>query len=256
MKKISFSICIVLFFAMHSIAQNTSSHDSISKSKNQSEQIEDILEKTQNLQQQYVDLKKWGLLSICGTLGIILIVSVIVYKKTKGRDEIVEIVLNSRRIREAFMPPQNYQSQNFARTSQLTEREINLIVDRVLECLKLNEKETKPPSQSSGGNGSFTPPKMAYKYLKGKTGKIFSRVENTPDDSFFRLSNEYGDTADFEFFGDEEEAIAKRIFHADICTILSGNPQNAHSVRIITPGKVKRIGEQWTVIEPLKIILT
>lgn len=250
MKKILFSICLLLFFTMQSIAQDTTRSDN-----KQSEQREDVSENPQNPQQQYDDLRKWGLSSICGILSIILIVSVIVYRKVKGRDEIVEIVLKSRRIAEAFAPPQNYPPQNSAKTGQLTEREINLIVDRVLECLTLNEKETKPSSQSSESNGGFIPPRTVYKYLKGKTGKIFNRVDNTPDNSFFRLSNEYGDIADFEFYGNEEEAIAKRIFHEDICNILSGNYQNAHSVQIITPGKVKRIGEQWSVIEPMKIIL-
>ncbi|MDR1884542.1 MAG: hypothetical protein LBR26_17475 [Prevotella sp.] len=254
MKKILFSICMVLFLALHSMARDNKNKDSTSNPKSQSEQNEDVLKKLQNISKQHDDLKKRGFWSICGILGIILIASVIliviVYKKAKGRDEIVEIVLKDLRIRKAF----EHQLQSSARTSQLTERDINLIVGRVLE--RLNEKETKPSSQSSGSNSSFIPSKTVYKYLKGKTGKIFSRVENTPDDSFFRLSNENEDTAEFEFSGNEEEAIARRIFREDICVILSGSYQNARSVKMITPGKAKRIGEQWSVIEPIKIKLT
>jgi len=261
MKKILFLICIVLFSTLQSIAQDGSSQDSIRKPQNSSTEIEEYSNEVQNFKEQFESLKKWGVLSICVVLGVIFIVLVIVCKKSKGRDEIVEIVLDSRLIREAFAPPKKQQPQNTVRNIQLSEKEIsekeiNVIVDRVLECLKLNEKDAEPsPPQSIEVSNPIISPARVYKYLKGKTGKAFSRVENTPEDSFFRLYNEDGDTADFEFFGDDNEAIAKRVFHDDICNILSGHYQNACSVQIVKPGKVKRTGEQWSVIEPIKIKL-
>lgn len=255
MKKIIFTLCIVLFCTLHIIAQDVSSHDSISKDQTQSEQFEDVSNETKTFQQKYDNLIKWVILPIYGILGIILIILAMICKRYKNKDDIVEIILSSSRIKEKFSPSKNYQQQNMEKTNRLTERDVNLIVDRVLECLKLNEKERKPSSQESASNNTFIPQKIVYKYLKGKTGKTFSRAENTPEDSYFRLSNESGDVADFEFFGNNEEAIAKRIFHEDICEI-SGSYQGAHKVEMISLGKAKRIGEQWTVTERIKIRLT
>ena len=96
---------------------------------------------------------------------------------------------------------------------------------------------------------------IVYKYLKGKTGKIFSRADNSSENSFFRIYEERDNFAKFEFNGDEAEAIANRIFTDDICNIISGGYQNAHHVITIKPGKVKRIGDQWEVVEPIDIKL-
>ena len=91
--------------------------------------------------------------------------------------------------------------------------------------------------------------------MKGKSGNIFNRVENTPENSFFKLFNESDDTAQFEFCGDEAEAIAKRIFSEDISKIVSGSYHNAKSVITNKPGKIRRDGDQWEVIEPVEIKL-
>jgi len=211
-----------------------------------------------DMQKQYDDLKdmmKWLILIFSAILILFLIILIRLSKKV-GRESIVKIVLNSSRINDKFAPKPISQSTKNVRNATLTEREINTIVDKVQECLRLNDKEIKQSISKSENIPPTLVSTPTYKYLKGKKGKTFSRVENTPEDSFFRILNESGDTADFEFHGNEEEAIAKRIFHEDICTILSGNALNAHSIKTVMLGRVKRIGEQWTVIEPIKIILT
>lgn len=97
-------------------------------------------------------------------------------------------------------------------------------------------------------------PNKEEKYLKGKTGRIFNRAENTPEGSFFKMFDKYNDTAQFDFCGDEAEAIAKRIFSDDICNIVSGGYPNANSVRT-NPGKIKHIDDKWEVAEPIEVFL-
>lgn len=218
--------------------------------------------RVKQLQDQYESLKNeigWFKRIALGVLALWVIVLIFIFKMLKGRESIIEIVLESERINKKFSPKAALPNTNSNKSYNLTEKDINIIVDKVQECLKLDEEEKRqkqPRIQSITDNNKNTFQKATFKYLKGKTGKIFSRVEYTPEDSFFRIANEYGDTADFEFSGNEAEAIAKRIFHDDICQILSGTYQDARSVKMIKPGKIKRIGEQWTVIEPITIILT
>lgn len=92
-------------------------------------------------------------------------------------------------------------------------------------------------------------------YLKGNLGKIFSRLENTPKNSFFKLFNVNGDIGYFEFNGDDAEGIAKRVFNDDVCNIVSGGYERGHSVITNKPGKIKRVGDHWEVIERAEIKL-
>jgi hypothetical protein len=94
-------------------------------------------------------------------------------------------------------------------------------------------------------------------YLKGKSGKIFNRIDNNPESSFFRLFNVKNDIGFFEFHGNAAEAIAKRIFGNDsnVCIVISGSERDASSVIIEKPGKVKRAGDRWEVIEPIEVKL-
>jgi hypothetical protein len=138
----------------------------------------------------------------------------------------------------------------------LTEKDIQNITNEVWNRLEKRRKEQSALLPIIDNSNKTISPKPTY--LKGKNGKIFSRVEHTPENSFFRIFGERVNSmeVEFEFSGNEEEAIAKRIFQDDdIFRILSGNCQNAHSVKMVKPGKVKRVGEQWEVIEPILIKL-
>jgi hypothetical protein len=84
---------------------------------------------------------------------------------------------------------------------------------------------------------------------------MFNRLENNQENSFFKLFNVTGDIGYFEFNGDNAEGIAKRVFNDDICDIVSGGYQTGHSVKTIKPGKVKRVGDAWEVIERAEIKL-
>lgn len=178
---------------------------------------------------------------IIGLIGILLF-----FLKTKSREFIIKHVLDSQRINEKF-------TSTSQRNYVLSENDIDTIVDRVLKLQLLNETEFEH-SRELTKNLSNETSKPVYKYLKGKSSKVFNRAENNPDNSFFRLYNENDDFALFEFCGDEVEALAKRIFSEDVFTIVSGSYTNAHSIKTIKPGKIKRFGgDQWEVIEPIQI---
>lgn len=188
----------------------------------------------------------------CG-LGVLLLLvfAIVVFLIIlTSRKNIIKHVLNSQRVAEKF----NLYSNGYFEPYKLTEADINLIVDRVLECKRLNEIENQKKYIESK-NKKVESTKVSYKYLKGKTGKIFSRAENSSENSFFRLFDEHDDYALFEFNGDEVEAIANRIFSDDICNIIYGGYQNAQRVITDKPGKVKRIDDQWEVIELIQIKL-
>ena len=102
---------------------------------------------------------------------------------------------------------------------------------------------------------SYSTTNKEEKYLKGKTGKIFNRAENNPQYSFFKMFNEQSGDAQFDFCGDDAEAIAKRVFSDDICDIVSGSYQKANSVRTL-PGRIKSIeDDKWEVTERIKVFL-
>ncbi|HOK99080.1 MAG TPA: hypothetical protein PLD12_08080 [Bacteroidales bacterium] len=198
-------------------------------------------------------------------LGILfLLVIVLIYVlliKLPTREDILNYVLGSKRVEDKFCVKNNCQQtcnqnliKNNSNENYLTEKNINLIVDRVLECIRLNETESQRDYKDTKEE-KFENSKKTYKYLKGQNGKIFSIADNSSENSFFRLFEERGDLAQFEFNGDEAEAIANRIFTDDVCTIISGGYQNAHRVITIKPGKIKRIGDHWEVVEKIEIKL-
>jgi hypothetical protein len=202
-------------------------------------------EKWNELQQQNTtlsqDYKRFQSVafSICGIFVILLLLLLLIINRT-----------NKKFLKQALAP-----TTVEVKPYVLTERDVQNITNEVWKRLEERKRiQTVPTSIVNNGNGTIPSPN----YLKGKNGKIFSRVEHTPENSFFRLFGEHADSTEveFEFSGNEEEAIAKRIFQDDdIFRILSGNCQNAHSVKMVKPGKVKRVGEQWEVIEPISIKL-
>jgi len=234
-------------------------------------QVEELQSKLNQMQLQYDNLKndtkileyqeslkdfKIIIISVLGVIIVFFLVSILILfirtSKTNLREKIIRQVLESKRIEERFLI--NDRTNILSQSINLSEKDISLIINRVLEHKRLHEKEIEHENKTPQKE-QFEQTRASTKYLKGKSGKIFSRVENTSENSFFELYNEIGDTAQFRFCGNEAEAIAKRIFNEDICKIISGSYQNAHAVITNRPGKIKRIGDQWEVTEPIEIKL-
>lgn len=228
-----------------SYTQNENNQSGKEDSENQSE-AEKVENRISDLQKSLENFKII-IFSVFGLLTVIIVFDIYLrLKKTKLREYIITQVLGSERIAEKY--------STIAKSYNLTEKDINTIADIVLERKLLNEKQFQTLPKTIHKE-RFEPSKSTTKYLKGKSGKIFSRVEYTPENSFFKLFNEKDNTALFEFCGDEAEAIAKRIFSEDICNIVSGNYQNANSVKTKKPGKIKFVGDQWEVTVPVEIKL-
>lgn len=238
-------------------------------------QVEELQLKLNQLQEQYEQLREDTIMfeyqrSLAnltlffyvgiGIMIILIIVVFILVINYPSRDRILDHVLNSQRIQDKFIPKDDFQSDKIATKPKqlepyrLSDTEL-LTISQLVVGLQNSYNESSQvhniPLQEELVNSS----KGSYKYLKGKTGKIFSRVENSPEDSFFKLYNEIDNYALFEFIGDEAEAIANRIFSDDVCNITSGSYQNARFVRNISPGKVMRNGDCWEVIKPCEIQL-
>ncbi|MDP3399213.1 MAG: hypothetical protein Q8S23_08720 [Bacteroidales bacterium] len=173
---------------------------------------------------------------------ILILVSFFYFKKV-----ITRIFINIEKIEDRINKNNRNQSVN------LTNKDLNIIIEKIINSGQLNKTKNQNPVIYSEEKNDFV--STAPKYLKGKSGNSFSRVEETSNNSFFRLFNENGDQAFFEFYGDEAEAIAKRIFSEDICIIVSGGYQNAKSVIVKKPGKLKFTNDLWEVVEPLEINL-
>jgi hypothetical protein len=91
-------------------------------------------------------------------------------------------------------------------------------------------------------------------YLKSKSGTRFNRTENSPENSFFRIFDISGDKAKFEYFGNDEEAIAKRIFRDDILEV-DGSMEDAEFVNNLEPGELKKDDDGWIVVKKAGISL-
>lgn len=169
------------------------------------------------------------------------------------REFIITEVLESKRVNAKFF--QNSRANELdnlireAKSFQKRFGQMNL--DNIASQIsnEIGQEELIPPREF------LKPLNSPPRYLKGKSGKTFRRVDDSSENSYFKLYNEIGDIAYFEFCGDQNEAIERRIFTDDICNITSGRYQNANSVKTIKPGKIKRVDDYWEVIEPCEIQL-
>lgn len=143
----------------------------------------------------------------------------------------------------------------------LPEKELNRIDIKVKEQIRLHEKETsnriakEAHNKNNNDENDYDSPRST-KYLSGNNGKRFNIVDTSPDNSFFKIINEKGDTAEFVFNGNEEEAIAKKVFNEDISKIISGNQKSATSIKTFKPGEIKRMVDYWEVTSPIEVELS
>lgn len=234
-----------------------------------SKQVEELQAKLDKLQTQYENLNndtkiieyqksfenfRLIVFSLFGVLFLIIVAIYLRLNKSISRENIIKHILDSKRIEEKFAPNDRNQLNKLKGSDNPDEKKSSPFTDSAIADELPNEKEIQQQTKISAKENSQASA-VSPKYLKGMSGKIFSRVENTPENSFFKLFNEGNDTANFEFCGDGLEAIAKRIFSDDICKIVSGSYQNAHTVKTDKAGKIKRVGDQWEVTEPVEIKL-
>jgi len=210
-----------------------------------------------NPNQKSPDLVQIIVISIIASLIILLLAIAILVPTKVLRTYIIEQVLGSRRFDNRL----NAEARNDYWSTKKPKETGNsgyVVKEPEVELEQKKKLDTQPQQEpEEERKESIKPPAPPPpKYLSGQQGKVFNLVGLSSRNSFFKLVNEKGDKAEFEFSGSEEEAIAKRIFSDDICRIIAGSYQNASSVRTKNPGKLKRKGETWEVTDPIEIELT
>ncbi len=90
-------------------------------------------------------------------------------------------------------------------------------------------------------------------YLAQFDGESFGRLKDKKDLCNFAIFNKKTDSAKFEYCGDDNVAIAQYDVVFDGIADWEGDPQNASSVQLITPGEVRFIDERWKVTTKAKI---
>lgn len=195
-------------------------------------------------------------LSIVINLIVLFVVLFLFLKKYLSKDKITKKVLKSDRFENEL----NKRFNNLV-VPQKELNKINLSVKREIKLYqKVNPTTIIKEVQSNNINNKnenigYEPPKPT-KYLSGNEGNRFNTLDTSSDNSFFKIVNEKGDTAEFEFSGLEAEAIAKKVFNEHISKITSGSLKTAQSVKTIKPGEIKRVGDYWEVTKPIEIELS
>lgn len=189
-------------------------------------------------------------LSILICTIILVLVIWLVFKIYLNDDKLTKKVLGN----DTFQEELKERFKNVA----LPEKELNRIDIRVKEQIRLHEKErsNRIAKEVHNKNENDYDPPRSTKYLSGNNGKRFNIVDASSDNSFFKIINEKGDTAEFDFSGLEAEAIAKKVFNEDISKITSGSLKTAQSVKTIKRGEIKRVGDYWEVTKPIEVELS
>jgi hypothetical protein len=125
------------------------------------------------------------------------------------------------------------------------------------------EKQAQPESEPESvpeelleteeNTAANTPPPPPLIYLKAREGKKFNRVEDSQHGSSFKLVNENGDSAEFEYCATIADARARFNSIFDEVSETEGNVNTAQKVRTTARGKLKLIDGKWEVTTPAKI---
>jgi len=198
----------------------------------------------------------WLLIAILAT-NILWLILILFFSK----DFIKRVTYKSRRLEKKFklnteseIPPgntDNAQIKIFLEKIKNLEDKISEQNDAIARIQHNFSKHLIDGHPSSNSSKHQEEEITVFKYLKSEPGKIF-RESQSAEGCFFRLRNERNETAQFEFCGDEKKAIAQRIFIDEISVIVSGKYANAH-VKTVTMGDLRRNGEKWEVVNPIKI---
>ena len=241
--------------------------DSLSVLRNKIKSIEDnIVENSKSIDSNKEEISNINkannsyiglfFLSIIINLIVLFVVLFLLLKKYLSKNKITNKVLENERFKDEL----NKRFNNLV----VPEKELNKINLSVKREIKLHQIENPTPIikevqsknniNNKNKNKAYEPPKP-IKYLSGNEGNRFNTLDTSSDNSFFKIVNEKGDNAEFEFSGLEAEAIAKKVFNEHISKITSGSLKTAQSVKTIKQGEIKRVGDYWVVTKPIEVEL-
>ena len=93
-------------------------------------------------------------------------------------------------------------------------------------------------------------------FLKGKSNATFSLVNESPDGSFYKLSNVKDNVGEFEYIGTLENAAAQFNAIFDNVAKVNGSAFRASGYKIIQKGIVEKLNDKWIVKQPVIIEFT
>lgn len=126
---------------------------------------------------------------------------------------------------------------------------INAIVDKVIERLKLDEREENEAPQPTPSTGNVKYPTVIG---SGSSAGFRGDLSDTQGDRYFRFINIKGNTAEFEFCGTIDKARSIKDTLKDVCEI-SGIVDHAKDVINKEPGIVTLRNGRWEINSPAKI---
>ena len=92
-------------------------------------------------------------------------------------------------------------------------------------------------------------------YLSGLDGSTFNTTDSSPEGAYFRIYDIDGDTAKYEYSGEDDYAIARRVVNNNNAEIV-GSLRTASFINTEKAGTVKRNSDgSWTIVEKASIIL-
>lgn len=177
---------------------------------------------------------------------------------SKLKKFVKNLVLNSVEINEKFVIKNDpkFGNVNNSRSQSyfLSEKDLNLIVDSVIECIRLTEEEKSHQSKLINGPNAIEN-RQIEKYFKTKNGKILQEELPNSGGSSFRVYNINNNEAIFEYCGE----IVNTDFFDSVC-IFQNNPlevPNKKKILTTSPGKVKKDNTgNWVVESPATIKFT
>jgi hypothetical protein len=174
--------------------------------------------------------------------------------KRSGENRIKDIAFRSKRLEQKFLHAEEWQTfkqNNNNIEDKLINQIVDLVIPRVLECIKLEQQETGNKDNSQ----SLQYLQSNVKYLKEKKGDILSHETSNVEEGLFKLTNIERNEAKFEFSGTVNSIVSFDYFDK-VCEFVN-NPQNVNpitEIKTIEKGETQlQLDGTWKVFKKAKI---
>ena len=92
-------------------------------------------------------------------------------------------------------------------------------------------------------------------YLSGMVRGTFNTTDSSPEGAYFRIYDINGDTAKYEYSGEDDYAIARQVVNSDNAKYI-GNPRTAFFINTEKAGTVRKNSDGgWAIVEKASIVL-
>jgi hypothetical protein len=196
----------------------------------------------------------WLWLTILIVLDVCFITCFVFLWKRSGEDRIKDIVFHSKRLEQKFLRTEEWHTLKQTNNNiedKLVNQIVDLIIPRVLECIKLEQQKT----ENNDDPQSLQYLQSNVKYLKEKKGDILSHETSNAEEGMFKLINIERNGAEFEFSGTANSIVSFDYFDK-VCEF-ANNPQNVNpitDIKTIEKGETQLQPDgTWRVVKKAKI---